>query len=187
MKHIQRSLCISYDIHNGLCRELQAQESPAVAVCLGQWQVVKADSRVEADWSDEGAHEGPGLRVAASLQQGPPVLRFGDDLVLQAGVPQEVGQPHLGVPHIVADAHLWRDAHAAGRLAQVKGQGGVEQAAHHQHGEEHAGFSSQRSCCLMLLLHATECSVLMSGCPSQPYIHPGQPPISRLSLAYQST
>lgn len=77
--------------------------------------------RVEADGGDEGAEEGLGLGVAASPQQGPPVLRAGHHFTLQAAVAQVVGQPHLGVANILAYLHLVGDSNAAGRLAHVKG------------------------------------------------------------------
>lgn len=70
--------------------------------------------RIQADRSNEGAEEGLGLRVASSLQQWAPVLRAGHHLTLQAAVPKEVGQSHLGVADILAHAHLVGYGHAAG-------------------------------------------------------------------------
>lgn len=84
--------------------------------------------RVETDGSDEGAEEGLGLRVAACLQQGPPVLRARNHLTFQAAVTQKIRQPHLRVSHISADPHLVGNGHAAGGLAHVERQQGRSQS-----------------------------------------------------------
>ena len=76
--------------------------------------------RVKADGGDEGAEEGLGLGVAARLQQGPPVLGAGHHLPFKAAVAQEVGQPHLGVAHILAHLHLVGNGHATGGLSQIE-------------------------------------------------------------------
>lgn len=89
--------------------------------------------RVETDGSDEGAEEGLGLRVAARLQQGPPVLRAWNHLTFQAAVTQKIRQPHLGVSHISADPHLVGNGDAAGGLAHVERQQGRCQS--HESGE----------------------------------------------------
>lgn len=65
------------------------------------------------------------MGMAASLQQGSPVLRAGNHFALQAAVAQEVWQPHLRVAHVLAHTHLVRDRHAAGRLSQVEAQAGA--------------------------------------------------------------
>lgn len=79
---------------------------------------------VETDGSDEGAEKGLGLRVAACLQQGPPVLRAWNHLTFQVAVTQKIRQPHLGVSHTFADPHLVGNGDAAGGLAHVERQQG---------------------------------------------------------------
>ena len=76
--------------------------------------------RVETDGGDDGAEEGLGLRVAACLQQGLPVLGPWHHLALQVAVAQEIGQTHLWVSYVFADLHLVRDGDAAGGLPHVK-------------------------------------------------------------------
>lgn len=98
--------------------------------------------RVETDGSNEGAEEGLGLRVAACLQQGPPVLRAWDHLTFQTAVTQKIRQPHLGVAHISADPHLVGDGHAAGGLAHVEGQQGGRQSQ--ESGEEQSHGSTKK-------------------------------------------
>lgn len=52
----------------------------------GGFRRLQKDLRVETHGGDEGAEEGLGLRVAARLQEGPPVLRAWDHLSFQAAV-----------------------------------------------------------------------------------------------------
>lgn len=66
-----------------------------------------------------------GLRVAAGLEQGLPVLGAGHHLALEAAVPQVVGKPHLRVAHVLAHLHLVGYGHAAGGLAHVEGSQGL--------------------------------------------------------------
>lgn len=78
--------------------------------------------RVKTDRGDDGAEEGLSLRVAARLQQRPPILRMWHHLTFQVTVAQKVWQPHLRVPNAPADLHLVGDGNAARGLADVKGQ-----------------------------------------------------------------
>lgn len=100
--------------------------------------------RVETDGGDEGAEEGLGLRVAARLQEGPPVLRAWDHLTLQAAVTQEIRQPHLGVSHILADPHLVGDGDAAGGLTHVECQQGRGQSQESRKEEQSHGSRNPR-------------------------------------------
>lgn len=110
----------------------------------GGFRRLQMNLRVETDGGDEGAEEGLGLRVAARLQEGPPVLRAWDHLTLQAAVTQKVRQPHLGVSHILADPHLVGDGDAAGGLTHVECQQGRGQSQESRNEEQsHASQNLQ--------------------------------------------
>lgn len=78
--------------------------------------------RVKTNRGNEGAEEGLCLRVAACLQQRPPILWMWHHLAFQATVAQKVWQTHLWVSNIFADMHLVGNGNTTSRLTHVKCQ-----------------------------------------------------------------